>query len=277
MRHRRGKERLREVRVHVGLRREGAEKAGEVDDAHNAGEEHALGRDLRPSETGIAPLDLAVERRRARQHRPPIRRAEARIVPRHKRAIRVEPVGKVQRHELQILARNRLRFKAALCEEIVPVIVDAPEQAEARIDREAEGEQAQEHPVQAAQALRAADEADQFDNYVNQCSPDRQRIEEFCEGKGQFRRERGKALMKGVDIPGRELLHQGRVSLERGERADDPGGDQRDEMRPRADSPYGGGAAFDGSRVFHGRIVTQKAALFNGYARKRAAGAALSM
>ena len=104
-----GKQRLGEIHVDIGLGGEGTEKARIVDDAHDAGKEHPLGRHLRSGEAGKALCRRAEDPGGPFQHRLPVGAAQAVFVPRHPGGIIVEQVRKVQRRQLKLLGGDIVR------------------------------------------------------------------------------------------------------------------------------------------------------------------------
>ena len=149
MGHRGGEEPLGKIHVDIGLSGKGAEEASEVDEAHESGEEHALRGQLRAVQAGIGPHRLPEDLWRAGQHLSPVTAAEAVGVSRNLGGVVVQAVGKPTGDKSQVVDSDLRLFQAAAGDEIVPVVVDAPEQTEESVDPEPQGGKTDKEAVQA--------------------------------------------------------------------------------------------------------------------------------
>ena len=138
MGHRGGEQAGRKVHIHIGLRRKGEEKAGEIQIAHDPGQGKGLGLHPWAVQAGKILRHRVEYLRRLLQDRRPIRRIQAVLVPCHLFGIFVGQTGEILRHRRQLLHRDLPRFQPAFGLKIVPIVVDAPQKAESGVDQQQE-------------------------------------------------------------------------------------------------------------------------------------------
>ena len=234
---------------------EGEEEAGKVDIAHDPGEEHALGAHLRPLQAGILPLQPPEDLRGLLQHRGAIQVADAVFVPGHLIGVFVGQVRKPGGDALELLHADLLMGQAAAGHEVVPVVEDPPEQAEAAVEHRPRGEQGGKDQIEPLSPLPPAEHPHEGYSYVNQPPEDRRGIDQLRQGEGQH-----------IGHPAEQAVHRAHKVLRQGAiqgmvapcgqvQADDQGVQQDQHMPDGAELPDGGEAAFLCRLVFHARIV----------------------
>ena len=145
--------------------------------------------------------------------------------------------------------------QAAAGHEVVPVVKDAPEQAEAAVEHRPRGEQGGKDEVEPLSPLPPAEHPHEGYSYVNQSPEDRRGIEQLRQGEGQHIGHPAEQAVHRAHKVLRQSSVQGMVAPGSQVQADDQGVQQDQHMPHGAELPDGGEAAFLCRLVFHARIV----------------------
>ena len=162
-----------------------------------------------------------------------------------------------------------MQLKPAAGDEIVAVVVHAPQQAKQRVHPQSQRRKAHEQTVQAPEPRRAADEQHKLCRYVQERSADDRGVQPLGQRKREPRREPGEDAVQRLHKVQGEKAHFLRVMPQGKEKRDNASSEQGDHMRGGTQGKDGGGAAFFDKALLHGPILAQKRAACNGYARKR--------
>ncbi len=233
VRHRRSEKGRREVRVHVCLRRKGEEKAGKVRQAQQPGKEKRLCRHRRARQFAAAALGLAIDGPGLLKHGLPVTGADALRIPRHAGRIAVCKLCKIRRHALKLFSRDGPGLEARARHKVIAVIEHAPQDAEARIDREDQTADAHDEQAEGPQALSLPDQTQDGAPQLEQDEGRRQQDQQLGNRERHPVRQHGKPPVQRPYKVGRKPPHERGVPSQRALQHDDAQRQQADEAASR--------------------------------------------